>query len=74
MLGYESPLYGRRTAQFKIQALTYRESAVFHPELRAADQALLYGVTGGIPHYINKLEVENDLDEALLENLFNASI
>ena len=45
----------------------------FHPELDAADQALLYGVTGGIPHYINKLDVEGDLDEALLENLFNTS-
>lgn len=73
VLGYESPLYGRRTAQFKIQALTYREITAFHPELRAADQALLYGVTGGIPHYINKLDVENDLDEALLENLFSTS-
>lgn len=73
VLGYESPLYGRRTAQFKIQALTYRESTVFHPELEAAEQALLYGVTGGIPHYINKLDVENDLDEALLENLFSTS-
>lgn len=73
VLGYESPLYGRRTAQFKIQALTYRESTVFHPELEATDQALLYGVTGGIPHYINKLDVENDLDEALLENLFSTS-
>ncbi len=73
VLGYESPLYGRRTAQFKIQALTYREITVFHPELGAADQSLLYGVTGGIPHYINKLDVENNLDEALLENLFSAS-
>lgn len=73
VLGYESPLYGRRTAQFKIQALTYREITVFHPELADADQALLYGVTGGIPHYINKLDVEKDLDEALLENLFNTS-
>ena len=73
VLGYESPLYGRRTAQFKIQALTYREITEFHPELKAADQALLYGVTGGIPHYINKLDVENNLDEALLENLFSTS-
>lgn len=73
VLGYESPLYGRRTAQFKIQALTYREIAEFHPELKAADQALLYGVTGGIPHYINKLDVESNLDEALLENLFSTS-
>lgn len=73
VLGYESPLYGRRTAQFKIQALTYREITEFHPELKAADKALLYGVTGGIPHYINKLDVESDLDEALLENLFSTS-
>lgn len=73
VLGYESPLYGRRTAQFKIQALTYREITEFHPELKAADQALLYGVTGGIPHYINKLDVESNLDEALLENLFSTS-
>lgn len=56
VLGYESPLYGRRTAQFKIQALTYREITVFHPELCLEDQAMLYGITGGIPHYINKLE------------------
>lgn len=73
VLGYESPLYGRRTAQIKVQALTYRETALFHPELPLQDQALLYGITGGIPHYINKLEVENDLDEAILENLFNTS-
>lgn len=73
VLGYESPLYGRRTAQFKLQALTYREVTEFHPGLSFEDQALLYGVTGGIPHYINKLEIETDLDEALREHLFNMS-
>lgn len=73
VLGYESPLYGRRTAQFKIRALTYREMTQFHPNLSLQDQAFLYGVTGGVPHYINKLDVEDDLDEALLENLFSAS-
>ncbi len=31
VLGYESPLYCRRTAQYKIQALTYREITVFNP-------------------------------------------
>lgn len=73
VLGYESPLYGRRTAQFKIQALTYQEMTVFHPELDVRDQALLYGVTGGIPHYINKLDVEGDMDEAILDNLLHTS-
>ena len=73
VLGYESPLYGRRTAQFKIQALTYREMTQFHPQLALTEQALLYGITGGVPHYINKLEVEDDLDEAILNNLFSTS-
>lgn len=73
VLGYESPLYGRRTAQFKIEPLTYRETAVFHPDLSLEDNALIYGITGGVPHYINKLGVQDDLDEALLENLFDPS-
>lgn len=73
VLGYESPLYGRRTAQLKVQALNYRETAVFHPELNVQEQALLYGVTGGIPHYINKLDIEGDLDEAILNQLLDSS-
>ncbi|MCM1025357.1 MAG: ATP-binding protein [Roseburia sp.] len=73
VLGYESPLYGRRTAQLRIQALTYKEITAFHPDLSLEDQALLYGITGGIPHYVNRLEVSGDIREALLENLFNTS-
>ena len=33
VLGYESPLYGRRTGQYKIQALTYKEMTAFNPRL-----------------------------------------
>ena len=73
VLGYESPLYGRRTGQFKIQALTYREVTVFNPQLSCEEQALIYGITGGIPHYINKLNVCDSIDDALKENLFNTS-
>lgn len=73
VLGYESPLYGRRTGQYKIQALNYKEITVFNPGLTNEEQALVYGVTGGIPHYINKLNIENDVDAALKENLFNTS-
>lgn len=73
VLGYESPLYGRRTGQFKIQALNYKEMTVFNPLLTNEEQALIYGITGGIPHYINKLNAEDDVDTALKENLFNTS-
>lgn len=73
VLGYESPLYGRRTAQFKIEPLTYKETAMFHPELKCEQNAFVYGITGGIPHYINKLSIKNSLDEALLESVFDRS-
>lgn len=73
VLGYESPLYGRRTGQYKLQALTYKEITEFNPNLTDEQQAFVYGITGGIPHYINKLNVSTDVDEALKENLFNTS-
>ena len=73
VLGKESPLYGRRTAQFKIEPLDYKETAVFHPNLSDEDNSLIYGITGGIPHYINKLDVRESVDEALLDNFFDRS-
>jgi hypothetical protein len=73
VLGYESPLYGRRTAQFKITSLTYREMTVFNPGLSNEEQAILYGITGGIPHYINKLDMDCGIDEALMENMLDPS-
>ena len=73
VLGYESPLYGRRTGQFKIKALNYKEITAFNTTLNNEQQAFIYGITGGIPHYINKLDVDNDIDAALKNNLFNTS-
>ncbi len=69
VLGYDSPLYDRNTSQVQVKALSYREMTALHPGLSAADQALLYGITGGIAHYINKLEIDTDLDQAIQENL-----
>ena len=37
------------------------------------DNSLIYGITGGVPHYINKLDVRDSVDEALLDNLFDRS-
>lgn len=73
VLGYESPLYGRRTAQFRIEPLGYREAALFTPSLSWEDKAIIYGITGGIPHYINKLGIKDNLDNALIENFFDTS-
>ena len=73
ILSDQSPLFGRRTAQLKLLPLSYRDTARFHPELSPEDNALIYGITGGIPHYINLLNVKGTVREALLENFFDPS-
>ena len=73
VLSEKSPLFGRRTAQLKIEPLSYLDTARFHPELSDQDNALIYGITGGVPHYINKLDVNGSIKDALLENLLDTS-
>ena len=73
ILSEKSPLFGRRTAQFKILPLTYLDAAKFHPELSPSENALIYGITGGIPHYIRKLDVHGSIRDALLNNFFDPS-
>ena len=73
VLSEKSPLFGRRTAQLRIEPLDYRETAQFAPDLSVEEKALLYGITGGVPHYIRKLEPENGMREALIENFFDPS-
>lgn len=56
VLGYKSPLYGRRTAQFKVLPFNFFESKQFLKNFKPEDQAILYGITGGIPEYLNQID------------------
>lgn len=69
VLGYKSPLYGRRTAQFKIKPFTYYESAELLTSFNAEDQAVLYGVTGGVPEYVARIRLDLSVKENI-KNLF----
>jgi AAA+ ATPase superfamily predicted ATPase len=75
VLGHNSPLYGRRTAQLKIEPLNYLTAAEANPHLSHKSNAIIYGITGGVPHYINKLSVrtDEDLDEKVIRNIFDTS-
>jgi len=69
VLGYQSPLYGRRTAQFKILPFTFFEALPFLVHFCAADQALLYGAAGGVPEYLSKVDPQGTVRSNLI-NLF----
>ena len=53
VLGYQSPLYGRRTAQFHIRPFTFYEAAAYYKNFSNEDLAVIYGITGGIPLYMS---------------------
>lgn len=56
VLGYESPLYGRRTAQYKLTPFDYAESSEMLPGFNNIDKIILYGVTGGVPEYLSRID------------------
>ena len=71
VLGYQSPLYGRRTAQFKIEPFDYYDTGKWFPNYTAEQKAIMYGITGGIPLYLEEFSPSLTIKENLLENLFD---
>ncbi len=73
VLGYKSPLYGRRTAQFKIRPFTFWEAGEMLKDYSAQDRALLYGVTGGIPEYLSRIDGTKNVHENIIRLFFDES-
>lgn len=67
VLGYQSPLYGRRTAQFRLEPLNYYESSLFVPDYSAEEKSLVYGITGGVPQYLEMVDDTLSVKENILE-------
>lgn len=70
VLAYKAPLYGRRTAQFKIQPFDFFESCEYFKKFSKNDQALAYGVMGGTPQYLlqinDNLSIEDNIKNTYL--------
>ena len=70
VLAYKAPLYGRRTAQMKIQPFDFEESCQYFKSYSDEDKALLYGIVGGTPQYLlqmsDKLSVEENIKNTFL--------
>ncbi len=73
VLGYQSPLYGRRTAQFKIDPLGYGETARFFPKYNARDVVVVYGITGGVPLYLEQFDDRQNLANNISRSFFSPS-
>jgi len=67
VLGYNSPLYGRRSAQFKVEPFDYYDAGLFFPKASYEDRMLAYAVCGGIPQYLNALAEHDDVAAGICE-------
>lgn len=73
VLGYKSPLYGRRTSQFKINPFNYLESAEFVPKYSYKDKAIVYALTNGIAEYLTYFDENKSLKDNIINNFLKAN-
>ena len=70
VLAYKAPLYGRRTAQFKILPFEFCEACEYFNGMSSEDKALAYGLVGGTPQYLlqinNKISIEDNIKNIFL--------
>ncbi len=69
VLGYKSPLYGRRTLSIKLEPLSFLHLKEFFPEKSWEDLVRIYGITDGIPAYIKEVQFRLKTGEKL-EDVF----
>ena len=68
-LSHDSPLYGRRTGQWKLTPLRFLDTRAFFPSHSIKDQIRLYAVLGGIPAYLEQFDPDTELADSIRERI-----
>lgn len=71
VLAYKAPLYGRRTAQFKIEPFEFFEACRYFKNLSDEDKALTYGIVGGTPQYLIQFDDNLSIEENIKNTYLN---
>ena len=72
-LAYNSPLYGRRTAQIRLGQIPFRYYGEFFPDRRRKELIEMYAITGGGPKYVEMFSEGKDIYRAIQRNILNRS-
>ena len=60
-LSYKSPLYGRRTGQWKLEPLNFYETEEFFPNYSMERTIEAFSILGGIPAYLKQFDDMKDI-------------
>ena len=71
VLGYKSPLYGRRSGQWRLDKLNFEHLADFFPKYTTDELIRVYGCMDSIPEYILKFSPDLDFRENLRTNFLS---
>ncbi|MGN1132738.1 MAG: ATP-binding protein, partial [Ruminococcus sp.] len=70
VLAYKAPLYGRRTAQMKLEPFKFEEVCRYFSNFTGLEKALIYGVFGGTPQYLrlvnDRISIEDNIKNTFL--------
>ena len=74
VLSYQSPLYGRRTAQIRLKQVPFRFYGEFF-SVALSRRAMIerYSVTGGVPKYIESFKDASNIYRAIAKNVLNSN-
>lgn len=73
VLAYKAPLYGRRTAQIKVQPFEFLEACKYFDNFSDEDKALAYGVVGGTPQYLLQINDKISLKDNIKNIYLNSA-
>ncbi len=73
VLAYKAPLYGRRTAQLKINPFDFFEVCRYFTNFSSIDKALAYGIVGGTPQYLMQVDDRCSIEENIRNIYLNPS-
>ncbi len=69
VFAYQAPLYGRATAQIRLRPLPYAAVCALFPNRSADERVAIYGVTGGVPAYLDFFTRTADFVATLREHI-----
>jgi AAA+ ATPase superfamily predicted ATPase len=72
VLGYQAPLYGRRTASTLLRPLDLPSSSLFYPKYSAEHQFLAWAVLGGMPYYLRTFSDHQDIFTNIRKNILDS--
>ena len=69
VLGYRSPLYGRRTGQWRVDPMPFSSVGGFRSEKSFMDRLMHFSVAGGIPAYWLQFDIQKNFERNLKDHV-----